>query len=121
MLAILINENNTYEIIKTEKSPNLEELQKYVEGYIELVHINNNTIFYINEEGKFTKEMNKLATAFWTTHIYKRTGRSDINDFISGNALYIGLDGEGETESLTDKQIFEFVQFEKTFNELFGI
>ena len=40
----------------------LEELQGYVDGLIEVVDLGNGEIFVINEEGKFTCEKNEGAT-----------------------------------------------------------
>lgn len=51
-----------------EISPNdgrefeLEEVQKRVEGYIEIVYLNEKQIMIVNEEGKFDKDYNQLAT-----------------------------------------------------------
>jgi len=40
----------------------LEEVQKRVEGYIEIVYLQNNLIMIINDEGKYDKPFNALAT-----------------------------------------------------------
>ena len=40
----------------------LAELQKFVDGYIEIVRLNDSEIMVVNEEGAFTKEPNRLAT-----------------------------------------------------------
>ena len=39
-----------------------DELQKFVDGYIEIVNLSDGCIMVINEEGAFTKEPNRLAT-----------------------------------------------------------
>lgn len=62
----------------------LEELQKIVEGYIELVYLNER-IMVINEEGKF-KELPYNAKA---TDLYRKSRRTI--DFIVGNALICNL------------------------------
>lgn len=62
----------------------LEELQKIVEGYIELVYLNER-IMVINEEGKF-KELPYNAKA---TDLYRKLRRTI--DFIVGNALICNL------------------------------
>lgn len=51
-----------------EISPNngkafqLEEVQKRVEGFIEIVYLSKDRIMIVNEEGKFDKEQNVIAT-----------------------------------------------------------
>lgn len=40
----------------------LSELQRYVDGLIEIVQVNEKFIMVINDEGKFTKEPNLAAT-----------------------------------------------------------
>lgn len=62
----------------------LEELQGYVDGYIEIVVLNEDLIIVINEEGKLDKNarLNERATAIARKHnaIYS-------NDYIVGNAI----------------------------------
>ncbi len=41
----------------------LAEVQGYVDGLIEIVRLNNGQIMIVNEEGKFTKKANLIATA----------------------------------------------------------
>lgn len=59
----------TVEGIITEISPNggegfeLDEVQSRVEGYIEVIHLNDLQIMIVNEEGKFGKPYNSFATA----------------------------------------------------------
>lgn len=40
----------------------LDELQKYVGGYIEMVNLQNGEILVINEDGKEVEDMNEKAT-----------------------------------------------------------
>lgn len=40
----------------------LEELQKYVDGTIDIVSLNNGDIMVINDDGKYTCERNDEAT-----------------------------------------------------------
>ena len=71
---------------------------------------------YINEEGKFTKGFNDLATAWWARKL-KMDGfpLSEFRDFISGNAIYTQFDEEGEDMGLTDEQVEEFRSFATVF------
>lgn len=60
----------------------LEEVQSRVEGYIEVVQINDNQIMIINEDGKFGKRYNPFATAI--THL---NGAIASWDYICGNVV----------------------------------
>ena len=114
MKAILIKENSEIEVIDISKKMTLEELQKQVDGYIEWVTINskNNTGYYVNEEGKFNKGMNELATKWWYWNILdERDSLKGFNDFISGDVVYMKIDEEGEDCSLTNEEIEDFETF----------
>ena len=118
MKAILIKENNKVEVIDISKKMTLEELQKQVDGYIEWVTVNpkNNTGYYVNEEGKFNKGMNELATKWWYWNILsERDSLNGFNDFISGDVVYMKLDEKGDDCSLTDEEIEDFLMFEVAF------
>lgn len=54
-MAKLIKDDGTEEIVcpKNGKSFSLDELQGYVEGYIEAVALPDNLTMWCNEEGKF--------------------------------------------------------------------
>lgn len=121
MKAILIKENNEIEMIYTSKRMSLEELQEKVDGYIEWVTIDpkNSTGYYVNEEGKFNKGMNDLATKWWYWNILKeRDSLNGFNDFISGDVVYIKTDEDGEDCSLTENDILEFEAFVVAFRVL---
>jgi len=118
MKAILIKENNEIEMIFLNKKMTLEELQKKVDGYIEWVTIDpkNSTGYYVNEEGKFNKGMNELATKWWYWNILKeRDSLNGFNDFISGDVVYIKTDEDGEDCSLTENDILDFEAFVEAF------
>lgn len=118
MKAILIKENNETQVIDISKKMTLEELQKQVDGYIEWVTVSakNNTGYYVNEEGKFNKGMNQLATKWWYWNILdERDSIKGFNDFISGDVVYMKLDEEGDDCSLTDEEIEDFLMFEVAF------
>lgn len=114
MKSILIKENGEIETIFTSKTISLEELQKNVDGYIEWVTINtnNNTGYYVNEEGKLTKGMNEIATKWWYWNLINETGTlKGFSDFISGDVVYLGIDDKGENCELSDEEIEKFEQF----------
>lgn len=60
----------------------LSELQSLVEGYIEIVYLNDKQIMVVNENGKFDKGYNDFATSICNLH--QAIGRGD---FICGNAV----------------------------------
>ena len=72
----------------------LQELQEYVCGFIEVVPIADNVVLIVNEEGK----LRDLPINFWI-------GRgSQVCDCIRGDALICATDGE-EFCDLTEEQI----------------
>lgn len=118
MKAILIKENNEIEMIYTSKKMTLEELQQKVDGYVEWITIDpkNSTGYYVNEEGKFNKGMNELATKWWYWNILnERDSLNGFNDFISGDVVYIKTDENGEDCSLTENDILDFQAFVEAF------
>lgn len=60
----------------------LEEIQRYVGGYIEVVRLTDDQIMIVNEEGKFTKGCNQIATAI--AHLHRAIGQ---RDYIAGDAV----------------------------------
>lgn len=69
-MAILIKTDGTENIVqpKNGRDFKLEEAQKYVDGYVEVVNLRNGTILIVNEEGKFTKGPNRKATEIALEH-----------------------------------------------------
>lgn len=73
---------------KTEVQPQngldfqLEELQTYVDGYIEIVNLNNGDILIINENGKDVLDVNEEAT-----RIAQRHRAIFWYDYICGDAV----------------------------------
>lgn len=64
------------------KTFNLEEAQAHVEGYIEIVLLNDDQIMIVNEEGKFDKRYNVIATAIANLHNALWAG-----DYICGDVV----------------------------------
>lgn len=60
----------------------LEETQRCVDGYIEIVYLTDEQIMIINEDGKFTKNCNQIATAI--AHLHRAIGR---DDYIAGDVV----------------------------------
>ena len=67
---------------KNGKTFELKEVQDYVEGYIEIVHLNKDLIMIINEEGKFNKGFNVTATQIAYQYNAIRDG-----DYICGDVV----------------------------------
>lgn len=61
----------------------LEELQKAVDGYIEIVKLMNNKILVINDEGKFSKPVNQIASIL--AHMHKAISAID---YICGDVIF---------------------------------
>jgi Domain of unknown function (DUF3846) len=76
----------------------LENLQKFVGGYIEAIRVNESLTIWINEEGKLLE----LDGNFYLTD---QAGKP--YDVVVGDALFAGTDEEGNTISLTDQEIDE--------------
>lgn len=60
----------------------LEEVQSRVEGYMEVVRINDEQIMIVNEEGKFGKPYNMFATAI--AHLHQAIAEQD---YICGDVV----------------------------------
>ena len=60
----------------------LEEIQKRVEGYIEIMYLTKDRIMIVNEEGKFDKEQNVIASGIADLFHALRRG-----DYICGNVV----------------------------------
>lgn len=60
----------------------LGEVQNVVDGYIEIVHLDDERIMIINEEGKFGKPYNPIATD--VAHIFRAI---IVNDYICGDVV----------------------------------
>ncbi|MDE5975558.1 MAG: DUF3846 domain-containing protein [Muribaculaceae bacterium] len=60
----------------------LEEAQAYVEGYIEVINLSEEQIMIINEEGKYDKEYNAIATGIADLHHALLPG-----DYVCGNVI----------------------------------
>lgn len=106
MRYTIIKDDNSLIKQNTIKELELAEMQKIVDGYIERVAISKklNLAFYINEEGKFRKEGNLVATYFWMNCL-KKDGHdvSSFDDYIAGDAILIKEDKHGNQIDLTDE------------------
>jgi Domain of unknown function (DUF3846) len=79
----LLLPDGTFENITPANNKNftLEELQEYVGGYIQLIHLQDNVVMVINEEGKLLDlPRNDKATVLANFH-------PDFDDYIMGNVV----------------------------------
>lgn len=86
--AYLITEKCGVSQIRPEngKEFKLAEVQKYVAGYIEIVRLNDEQIMVVNEEGKFTKGGNQIASAI--AHLHRAIRQCD---YIAGDVVICPL------------------------------
>lgn len=69
-MAKLIKTDGTEIIVHPNNGTDfkLEEAQKFVNGYVEVVNLRNGTIMIVNEEGKFTEQLNSRASTIARNH-----------------------------------------------------
>lgn len=95
--GILVKPNELPQIIEFKEG--YKELQKLVEGNIEMPYFFDDVDIVINEEGKLNGSLpNKL--------IYVG---DELVDIVYGNIVLVGSNDEGETISLTSKQITKYM------------
>ena len=83
-MATLIKADGTRTEIQPKNGTDfkLEELQGYVDGYIEIVNLRNGEILVINEDGKDRYDTNKTATDLAHEHHALFPG-----DYIDGDVV----------------------------------
>lgn len=85
MRAYLIPVEGKIQTLDVEDT--LETWQRLVDGYIEALAIPDDGALtaYINEEGKFTQPINRVATDYMLPRLYP-------NDYIAGPMVIVGFD-----------------------------
>ena len=83
-MATLIKADGTRREIQPKNGTDfkLEELQAYVDGYIEIVNLRNGELLVINEEGKYRYDTNNAATDLAHEHHALFPG-----DYINGDVV----------------------------------
>jgi hypothetical protein len=83
-MATLIKADGTRREIQPKNGTDfkLEELQAYVDGYIEIVNLRNGELLVINEEGKYIYDTNNAATDLAHEHHALFPG-----DYINGDVV----------------------------------
>lgn len=109
MKIIIIKTDLSFERVFHKEILTIKDLEKYVNGNIEYINLDNNLGCYIKENAKKDELSNVLATAF----LYKKQGISseDAKDYIAGDAVLVGKDSKYNDISLNDKQINELNDF----------
>lgn len=70
---IVLDEYSGVSVKTTEKYPSLEELQRIVDGYIEVVRLNrngNSFLMIVDEDGIFNKKYNQRASELYHAQIF---------------------------------------------------
>lgn len=82
--AHLVTAENMMEIISPANGTDftLEELQKFVDGWIEIIHINKDVIMVVNEEGRYCKSPNGMATVIAIGHEIIPSGDNIYGDVV---------------------------------------
>lgn len=97
LIRVIIIEAENRELKIIEKfEHSLENLQEVVGGYIEAVRVDDSITIWVNEEGK----LQGLAPNFMLIDNSNRA-----YDLVAGNVVITGTDEEGNSVSLTDKEI----------------
>ena len=92
-MATLLKVDGTTQQVRPERGSKftLEELQGYVGGYIEILHLDimdvrrRSLMLIINEEGK----LNNLHPNDWTTCLFDVFSKPLVSDYIAGPALLV--------------------------------
>lgn len=102
--ALQITTEGKTEIITLLPDTQLEQVQKAVGGLVQAIGLDDDLTMWLNEEGKILKlPHNPMAQHLWDNQFGEGT------DYIVGNMVLTGgADSEGETMSLSDKQVIAF-------------
>lgn len=94
--AISVKTNGLIEKITLPKEDTLSELQAYVDGYVQVVALNDDVDMWFNEEGKIQKLAHNLkAQSIWDYYV-------NYPDFICGNVVITGVDENGSIVNIND-------------------
>jgi hypothetical protein len=96
----VIDTDNLVSSFDYAECPSLEMLKAWVEGHIESVphwykFDGKDCVVFCNEEGKWDKDFNALATSMWYNH-----NQQIINDQLFGNIVIVAVDTAEEMRQL---------------------
>lgn len=100
-MKVLVLSNGEFKQKEIENS--LEELQKIVEGYIEMPFLSET--FFENKIDIIINEEGKLIDGLKPEIAIVKNGTSQILDIVYGNCIFASHDIEGNTTALNDEQI----------------
>lgn len=92
-MALLIKSNGEVKEVSpsNKKHFSLEELQKFVGGYIEKVNVDPNNIFVCNEEGRlYDLPYNKLATETFSFKVKNTKYSEETKNFLIDTVSFVG-------------------------------
>ena len=117
-MKVLVLSNGELKEKEMNQNNTLAELQKIVEGYIEIPFLSekfyeNNIDIIINEEGKLIEGMNPEIAI-----VNEEQGK--ILDIVYGNCVFASHDDEGNTIGLNEEQMKIVMEELETVIELFN-
>lgn len=113
--AVIIKTDGTKEVVEFELGKSFEMLQEAVEGNFQVVMLKGQTFeMWVNEEGKLIGlPQNPIATAIYSESY-------GVTDVIMGNVIFTGgVDSEGDTLGLSDKQVEELLAYNRSISLIF--
>lgn len=88
----------------------LEELQKLVGGYIEVIYPFDYEKYPLNQIAIICNDSGKIERLPLNRALYDEDG--SLYDVIAGTAAVVGIDGDGFTSLSTDQEKYYFSKFE---------
>jgi Domain of unknown function (DUF3846) len=112
--AVVIKTDGTKSVTDFNRSTEYNVIKQAVGGWLESIHLDNDLTLYINEEGKLLGlPQNPIATAFFASYYGLH------QDVIVGDVIFVGgVDEEGYSNGLTDKQVLELLDFTDTITAI---
>ena len=86
-MALFLTPSETKRVYPKNQTFTLEELQSYVEGYIERIPLDGGRAMYVNEEARLTGLPKNTAASVWYWELYEN---ADPDTYILGNAIIVG-------------------------------
>lgn len=108
--ALRITTENNSEILKLSDETELEQVQTAVGGLVQAVSLDADLTLWLNEEGKL-KNLPHNPTG---QHIWDKTFGQDTDYIVGDIVLTGGVDENGATLGLSDKQLIAFALVAKS-------
>jgi hypothetical protein len=96
----VIKTDGSLDTVQQSHCPELEQLKSAVEGHIESVphwyaYHGRECVVFCNDDGKWEKPINELATAMWYAH-----NRQALDDHLCGNIIIVSADTAEEMRQI---------------------